>query len=137
REAAARRGAGRTRSGGRVGALAYAGTEASSASSVISGTPARARETGQPAFALAANSWKVASSMPGTTPTVVSAIVVIVGTPSTGRSVTTALVWIESAGVPAWPSWLASAIKKQLACAPAISCSGLAPGPSSKRDLYE
>ncbi len=75
--------------------------------------------------------------MPGTTPTVVSSIFVIVGAPSSRRSVTTAFVWIEVGGVPASASAFESAIEKQAACAAPISCSGFAPGPSSKRDLNE
>jgi hypothetical protein len=80
---------------------------------------------------------KVASSMPGTLPTVCSAIVVIVGAPSTKRIVTVASVFTDSAGVPASASPAASAIEKHEACAAAISCSGLAPGASSNRDLAE
>ena len=73
--------------------------------------------------------------MPGTTPTVVSSIFVIVGAPSTARSVTRASVLIEAGGVPASASMFESAIEKQDAWAAPISCSGFAPGPSSKRDL--
>src|SRR5271165_5432884 len=53
------------------------------------------------------------------------------------RSVTVALVLTDSTGVPASASPAESAIEKHAACAAAISCSGLAPGPSSKRDLNE
>ena len=49
--------------------------EASEASTVISGTAASARLTGHPAFAASACSLNVASSMPGTVPTVVRAMV--------------------------------------------------------------
>jgi hypothetical protein len=107
------------------------------ASRVTSGTPASARLTGHPAFAAAACRAKASSSIPGTCPTVTSAMLVIVGTPSRSRNVTVALVRTESAGVPFWARMLASAIEKHEACAAAISCSGFAPGPSSKRDLYE
>src|SRR5579863_10080984 len=107
------------------------------ASSVISGTAARARLTGQPALAFAANSWKPASSMPGTLPTTPSSIFEIVGAPSTGRSVTVALTRIDSGGVPFSASMFDSAIAKQEAWAAAISCSGFAPGPSSNRDRNE
>ena len=73
--------------------------------------------------------------MPGTRPTVTSAILVMVGAPSTGLRVTVASVCTESGGLPAWARRLARAIEKQAAWAAAISCSGLEPGPSSKRDL--
>src|ERR1700742_1524738 len=71
------------------------------ASSVISGTPASARLTGQPALAPAAAALNAASSMPGTSPTVVRLIEVMVGAPSTKRRVTTASVFTEFTGVPA------------------------------------
>ena len=64
-----------------------------------------------------------------------SAIFVIVGAPSTGRSVTVASVCTESGGFPAFASMFESAIEKHAACAAAISCSGFEPGPSSNRDL--
>src|ERR1700676_1708398 len=60
----------------------------------------------------------------------------MVGTPSTGRSVTVASVCTDSGGLPASARMLDRAIEKQAACAAAISCSGFEPGPSSKRDLY-
>src|SRR5690242_4052035 len=74
--------------------------------------------------------------MPGTRPTVTRSICVMVGRPSTSRSVTAAFVWIESAGFPAWARRLARAIEKHAAWAAPISCSGFDPGPSSNRDLY-
>src|ERR1700722_14282529 len=111
--------------------------QASDASRVISGTPASARLTGQPALAAAAASANVLASMPGTRPTVTSAILVIVGAPSTGRRVTVASVRTESGGFPACARMFDRAIEKHDACAAAMSCSGLAPGPSSKRDLNE
>src|SRR5260221_8504889 len=64
-------------------------------------------------------------------------MLVMVGVPSTRRRVTVASVCTDSGGVPAWASRLDRAIEKHDAWAAAISCSGLAPGPSSKRDLYE
>jgi regulator of sirC expression with transglutaminase-like and TPR domain len=109
--------------------------QANDASRVISGTPARARLTGHPAFAVAACFRKSASSIPGTVPTVTRAILVMVGAPSTGRSVTVASVCTDSGGVPAWARMLDSAMEKHAACAAAINCSGFDPGPSSKRDL--
>src|SRR3954453_995751 len=42
---------------------------------------------------------------------------------------------MESGGVPAWASMFDRAIEKHAACAAAINCSGLDPGPSSKRLL--
>jgi hypothetical protein len=50
---------------------------------------------------------------------------------------TPAVVSTLSGSYPALPSSPASAIEKQPACAPAISSSGLVPGPSSKRDPNE
>src|SRR6201996_9761708 len=105
------------------------------ASRVISGTLASALLTGQPALAVAACSVKVAWSMPGTRPVVTRAILVIVGAPSTGLSVTVASVCTDSAVCPASASLFDRAMEKHDACAAAISCSGLEPGPSSKRDL--
>ncbi len=102
---------------------------------MMSDTPAKALLTGQPALAASAFSTNVGSSMPGTRPTVTSSILVMVGEPSTGLRVTLASVCTESGGWPALARRLARAIEKQAACAAAISCSGLDPGPSSKRDL--
>ena len=70
----------------------------SSASSVISGTPASACETGQPFFAASAASRKPSASRPGTLPRTVSALFVI---PVPGTNVTTAEVWSRSGGLPA------------------------------------
>src|ERR1700676_1088704 len=109
---------------------------ANEARSVISGTPAKALLTGHPALAVLALSTKASSSSPGTVPTVTRSILVMVGTPSTGRSVTVASVCTDSGGLPASARMLDRAIEKQAACAAAISCSGFEPGPSSKRDLY-
>src|ERR1700728_4879389 len=75
--------------------------QASDASRVISGTPASARLTGQPALAAAACSAKAAWSMPGTRPSVTRATLVIVGAPSTSRSVTVASVCTDSGADPA------------------------------------
>ena len=102
---------------------------------MISGTPASARLTGHPALAARACSVKAASSIPGTRPRVTRAILVIVGAPSTGLSQTVGVVCTESGGVPACAKRLARAMEKQAAWAAAINCSGLDPGPSSKRDL--
>ena len=73
--------------------------------------------------------------MPGTRPVVTSAILVIVGAPSTNRSVTVASVCTDSGGLPAAARMFDRAIEKHAACAAAMSCSGLEPGPSSNRDL--
>src|ERR1700761_7001365 len=86
------------------------------ASSVISGTLARALLTGQPALAVAACSAKVAWSMPGTRPVVARAILVIVGAPSTNRSVTVASVCTDSGACPAWARMFDRAIEKHDAC---------------------
>jgi REP element-mobilizing transposase RayT len=103
-----------------------------SASSVISGTPASACETGQPFFAASAASRKPPASRPGTRPRTVSAIFVI---PVPGTKVTAAEVRSCSGGLPAFASPPESAIEKQEACAAAISSSGLVfpPDASSER----
>ena len=62
---------------------------------------ASARLTGQFFFASSANLANAAASRPGTRPVLTSAIFVIVGTPSTSRSVTVASVCTDSGGVPA------------------------------------
>ena len=98
------------------------------ASSVISGTPASAFETGQFAFAPCAASSKPAASRPGTRPSTVSAIFVI---PSPGWKVTVAEVSSCSGGVPAFASPAESAIEKHEACAAAISSSGLVLPPAA------
>src|ERR1700691_3935108 len=110
----------------------YCARDASRASS---GTPADALLTGQPALAAKAFSTKVASSMPGARPTVTRSILVMVGEPSTGLRVTVASVWTESGGWPAVARRFERAMEQQAGWAAAISCSGLDPGPSSKRDL--
>src|SRR5207249_865060 len=61
--------------------------QASEASSVTSGMPASAFETGQPCLAVSAASLKAASSSPGTVPRTVSTPFVI---PSPGWNVTVA-----------------------------------------------
>ncbi len=76
---------------------------------MISSTPASALLTGQPAFAAPAISWKVASSIPGTTPTVVRAIFVIFGPSSWRRRVTTASVVTD---VGTCPASLSAALKR-------------------------
>ena len=51
------------------------------------------------------------------------------------RSWTLASVCTDSGVNPALARLFENAIEKHAACAAAISCSGLEPGPSSKRDL--
>ena len=89
----------------------------------------------QLARAFLACSANAAASTPGTRPTVTNAILAMVGFPSIWRSVTSASVWTDSGVLPAWASMLESAIVKHAAWAAPISCSGFAPGPSSKRLL--
>ena len=104
----------------------------SDASSVISGTPASAFDTGQFSFAPSAASRNASSSRPGTVPRTVSALFVI---PVPGTKVTVAEVSSRSGGVPAFASPSDSAIEKQAACAAAISSSGLVrPSGSSARE---
>jgi REP element-mobilizing transposase RayT len=104
---------------------------ARAASSVISGTPASACETGQPVFAASAASRKPSASRPGTLPRTVSALFVI---PVPGTKVTTAEVRSCSGGVPAFASPMDSAIEKHEACAAAISSSGLVFPPDSSSE---
>jgi REP element-mobilizing transposase RayT len=103
-----------------------------SASSVISGTPASACETGQPSFAASAASRKPSASRPRTLPRTVSALFVI---PVPGTNVTTADVRSRSGGLPAFARPSDRAIEKHAACAAAISSSGLVfpPEASSER----
>ena len=78
---------------------------------------------------------KSARSSPGTCARTVSATVVIRGAPSTSSSVQAALITSRSGGVWFSPSTSASAIAKQVACAAAISSSGLVlPSGCSVRD---
>ena len=122
---------GGSQAGGRP-ALAGRGNEA--ASSVISGTPASAFETGQPTFAPSAAATKAASSIPGTLPRTVTAILVM---PVPGTNVTVEDVSSWSAGVPARASASESAIEKQAECAAAMSSSGLVfPSGSSAREAH-
>src|SRR6266545_4347195 len=72
--------------------------------------------------------------MPGTLPVTVSAIFVI---PSPGWNVTVADVFSSSAGCPAWARPFESAIEKQLACAAAISSSGLVFEPASSERAFQ
>src|SRR5207245_3628150 len=94
----------------------------------ISGTPARAFETGQFCLASSAAWSNSASSRPGTRPTTSSATFVM---PSPGWKVTVAEVCSLSGAWPALASPLESAIEKQVACAAAISSSGLVRPPGS------
>ncbi len=92
-------------------------------------------DTGQFAFASAASSWNVDSSMPGTVPTTVIADFVM---PVPGTKVTTAETSSRSAGVSFLASMLEKAIEKHAECAPAISSSGLVlPLASSAREAHE
>ena len=102
---------------------------------MISGTPASALLTGHPALAARACSVKVASSIPGTFPTVTRSILEIGGL-SVDGSQSDGGVRVDRIRRSACLSEKAQrAIEKQAAWAAAISCSGLDPGPSSKRDL--
>src|SRR4029078_12300201 len=92
------------------------------ASSVTSGTPLSAFETGQLTFAPSAYSTKPSWSTPGTVPTTTIAPFVI---PSPGWNVTVTEASGRAAGVPAPASACESAIEKHDAHAAAISSSGL------------
>src|SRR5262249_50323373 len=95
------------------------------ASRLISGTPARATEAGQPFFASSAADLNVASSMPGTTPVVARSMRVILQPASCCSKRTCAVVSSDVGGVPARVSPADRAIVKQPAWAAAISSSGL------------
>src|ERR1700677_2551329 len=84
-------------------------------------------EIGQPALASAAALSNASLVAPGTLAVVVSAILVMANPPSVLASVTAAWVSILSGVKPAPPSCAPSAIEKQLACAAAISSSGVVP----------
>jgi REP element-mobilizing transposase RayT len=103
----------------------------SSASTVISGTPASAPETGQPVLAASAASRKPSAPSPGTLPRTVSALFVI---PVPATKVTTADVRRRSGGLPAFARPSESAIEKHAACAAAISSSGLVFPPDSSSE---
>ena len=111
--------------------------DSSRACTLISGTAASATEIGHPFLAVSAASWKVASSTPGTRPTVSRSILVIANPSPCLRSWTLASVRIDSGTLPPSERTSENAIEKQLACAAAISSSGLLPAPSSKRDPAE
>src|SRR3954464_15203099 len=90
-------------------------------------------ETGQFAFALSVSFVNSSLERPGTFALRVSALDEILNPPSTCSLETQALVARLAAGLPAPGNWNASAIVKQLACAAAISSSGLVPFSSPKR----
>src|SRR6266498_2056664 len=99
--------------------------------------PARACDTGQFFLADSACSRKVFSSMPGTSPSVLSSIVVILKPSPTFSSLTLALVLIRVGLKPPFVSPAARAIEKHPACAAPISSSGLVPVPSSNLEAKE
>src|ERR1700736_5906509 len=101
------------------------------------GVAARAFETGQFFFASSARRLKVASSMPGTLPSVARSMREIAQPASVLSKCTLALVRISCGLWPACESPLANAIEKHPACAAPINSSGLVPGPSSIRLLKE
>src|SRR5262249_25614297 len=99
--------------------------------------PASTTETGQVFLVYSACSRNFASSIPGTSASVFTSMVVIFGPPPTISNFTLAVVLMRFAGCPAFSRLAESAIEKQLASAAAISSSGLVPFPSSKRDEKE
>src|SRR2546425_7377360 len=101
------------------------------------GVAAKALETGQVFFASSARRLKVASSTPGTLPSVARSIRVMPQPCSVLSKWTVAVVRISCGLWPACESALANAMEKQPACAAPISSSGLVPGPSSIRLLKE
>src|SRR5438874_11763188 len=101
------------------------------------GVAARALETGQFFFASSATRLKVASSTPGTLPSVARSMREILHPESPLSKCTVALVRISCGLWPACESPLAKAMEKQPACAAPINSSGLVPGPSSIRLLNE
>ena len=90
-------------------------------------------DTGQPAFALAANSSNCALSAPGTFADSARCTEVMAKPSPCFSSVTSALVSICSAVSLASPRINDSAMVKQAACAAPISSSGFDPGLPSKR----
>src|SRR6185295_14765439 len=109
----------------------------SRAVSVIS-VPASAFETGQFCFAPCAYSWNFASSIPGISASVSSAIPVIENASPTFSSLTVAVVCMRVGLICARDNAAVSAMVKQPACAAPINSSGLvADSPSSNRDLNE
>src|SRR5262249_8849441 len=78
-----------------------------------------------------------ASSIPGTSASVFTSMVVIFGPPPTISNFTVAVVLIRFAGWPASARLAENAIEKHPASAAAISSSGLVLFPSSKRDENE
>src|SRR5215469_17070707 len=69
-------------------------------------TAAKAFETGQATLAAWAKRSKVAASMPGTSPSVASSILLMAKPPGTGPKLTVAVVWTRVGG---WPSPLSAA----------------------------
>src|SRR3954468_8122673 len=100
-------------------------------------TEASALETGQFALAVSACSSKAAGSIPGTSASVTSAILVMPKPASVLSRYTLAVVSTRVGVNPALARPLESAIEKQPAWAAAMSSSGLVPAPSSKRELNE
>ncbi len=89
-------------------------------------------ETGQSFFAASASSLYLSAVALGTLPSLTSWIAVIVQPASCFSMLTVAVVRSSVGSKPALDSWALSAIVKQLACAAAISSSGLVPArPSS------
>ena len=110
------------------------------ASSSIVSTAPSALEIGQISLAWRPTSWNVASSTPGTRPTVRSLIRLMAKPSPSLRICTSASVCTDSALWPASSSSAANCIEKQDACAAATSSSGFVapPSPSSvKREVTE
>src|SRR3984893_5443212 len=101
------------------------------------GVAARDVEPGQFFFASSARRLEVASSMPGTLPSVARSMREIPHPCSPLSKCTLALVRISCGLWPAEERPLAKAIEKQPACAAPINSSGLVPAPSSIRLLNE
>src|SRR5919206_439479 len=99
-------------------------------------TAPRAFDTGQPSFASRAACSNAASSIPSTSPRTVSRIDVIRKPPSAWSRVQTASVSSRVGACPAWARPFARAIDTHVACAAAISSSGLVlpPESGSKRE---
>ena len=101
------------------------------------GVAARAWETGQPALAAPATSWKSASEISGTSATVRKAMPVILNPGPTGSIRTSAVVSILFGALPLAPSIRARAMEKQPAWAAPMSSSGFVPLALSKREAAE
>jgi hypothetical protein len=99
--------------------------------------PMSAADTGEVSRASSASDWKVAPSMPGTSPLTISVLRAIFQPASPLANATTARTSSFEGGVPFLPRRAENAIEKQAAWAAAMSSSGeVRPLCSSVRDAH-